>query len=89
MTDITSAEYVGGYAIRLEFDDGKVQIVDFQPFLTRAQHPSIRAYLDSQAFKSFRLEYGELVWGDYDLCFPVMDLYNNQILNDGGRREAA
>ncbi len=89
MTDITSAEYVGGYAIRLEFDDGKVQIVDFQPFLTRAQHPSIRTYLDSQAFKSFRLEYGELVWGDYDLCFPVIDLYNNQILHDGGRREAA
>jgi hypothetical protein len=20
-----------------------------------------------------------LVWGDYDLCFPIIDLHNNQI----------
>lgn len=63
MTDITKAEYIGGYTLRLEFDDGKTQLVDFQPFLSQAQHPSIRAYLDPQKFRSFRLEYGELVWG--------------------------
>jgi hypothetical protein len=25
------------------------------------------------------VEYGDLVWGDYELCFPVKDLYANQI----------
>jgi hypothetical protein len=89
MMDITKAAYLEGYRIRLEFDDGSVQEVDIQPFLSRAQHPSIRAYLDLEKFKAFRLEYGDLVWGDYELCFPMVDLYNNQILHDGSHREAA
>jgi hypothetical protein len=44
-----------------------------------ALHPDIRAWLDPDRFSKFRLEYGELVWGDYDLCFPVIDLNRNQI----------
>ena len=44
-----------------------------------ALHPDIRAWLDPARFATFRIEYGELVWGDYDLCFPVIDLYRNQI----------
>ena len=28
---------------------------------------------------SFRIENGELVWGDYALCFPMTDLYRNCI----------
>lgn len=89
MIDITSAEYLGGYAIRLEFDDEKAQIVDFQPFLTRAQHPSIRAYLVRRRSSLFVLSMVSWSGGGYDLCFPVIDLYNNQILHDGGCREAA
>jgi hypothetical protein len=27
----------------------------------------------------FRVEYGDLRWGDYELCFPVKNLYSNQI----------
>ena len=38
-----------------------------------------RAYLDPKRFASFRIEYGELVWGDYDLCFPIMDLHRNDL----------
>ena len=30
-------------------------------------------------FAGFHIEYGELLWGEYDLCFPIMDLYKNQI----------
>ncbi|WP_404357410.1 hypothetical protein [Methylotuvimicrobium sp. KM1] len=30
-------------------------------------------------FADFRVEYGELIWGDYELCFPVIDLYRNTI----------
>ncbi len=53
--------------------------MDFKPFLTKAVHPDIRAYLDPQRFSTFRIEYGELVWGEYDFCFPMIDLYCNQI----------
>lgn len=77
--NIISAEIAGEYKIRLTFDDGRQQTVDFRPFLTRSIHPAIRAYLDPQRFSKFHIKYGELVWGDYDLCFPVTDLYLNSI----------
>ena len=86
--NIITAEPVGDYHLHLTFDDGKEQVVDFKPFLTRAQHPDIRSYLDPIRFGMFRIEYGELVWGDYELCFPVIDLYLNQ-LEHGFRQEAA
>lgn len=81
--NITNAEQVGDYCLRLVFDDGLEQLVDFKPFLTRSRHPDIRCYLEQEKFADFRIEYGELVWGDYELCFPIMDLYRNQI--DGGQ----
>lgn len=77
--NIITAERVGDYRIRLRFDDGVEQIVDFRSFLINSQHPDIRAWLNPARFANFRLEYGELVWGDYDLCFPIMDLYQNQL----------
>jgi hypothetical protein len=77
--NVISATQKEKYRIHLCFDDGIEQDVDFESFLTRSLHPDIRAYLDPARFVSFRIEYGELVWGDYDLCFPVIDLYRNQI----------
>jgi len=77
--NIDTAEQVGDFRILLNFDDGTEQTVDFKPFLTHALHPDIRAWLEPARFATFCLEYGELVWGDYDLCFPIIDLYRNQI----------
>jgi hypothetical protein len=77
--NIVTAELAGEYQIRLSFDDGTEQVVDFRPFLSRSLHPDIRAYLDPARFASFRIEFGELVWGDYDLGFPIIDLYRNQL----------
>ncbi len=77
--NIVAAELAGEYQIRLRFDDGTEQVVDFRPFLSRSLHPDIRAYLDHARFASFRIEFGELVWGDYDLSFPIIDLYRNQL----------
>ncbi|MGH8548308.1 MAG: DUF2442 domain-containing protein [Methylococcales bacterium] len=76
---IVTAQSAGDYRLRLSFDDGTEQTVNFKPFLTRSKHPDIRRYLDSAYFSTYRIEYGELVWGDYDLCFPVIDLYENQL----------
>jgi len=77
--NIVSAEQVGEFRIRLCFDDGTEQTVDFKNFLLQARHADIRAWLAPQQFAKFRIEYGELVWGDYELCFPMIDLYRNQI----------
>jgi hypothetical protein len=86
--NIIAVEPAGDYRLHLTFDDGKEQTVDFKPFLTHAQHPDIRSYLDSGRFAAFRIEYGELVWGDYESCFSVVDLYRNQ-LEHVPRQEAA
>lgn len=77
--NIVTAEWVEDYRIRLCFDDGVEQIVDFRSFLINSQHPDIQAWLNPVRFATFRLEYGELVWGDYAFCFPMMDLYHNQL----------
>ncbi len=77
--NIITATVLDDYVLQIDFDDGTTQRVDFKHFLSKSQHPEIRAYLDHAHFSSFRIEHGELVWGDYDLCFPMMDLYLNQI----------
>ena len=87
--NIVTAEQIGDFLIRLKFDDGTEQAVDFKPLLTHALNPDIRAWLDPVRFAAFRLEYGELVWGDYNLCFPLMDLYRNQIEHYASLESAA
>ncbi|MEI7840266.1 MAG: DUF2442 domain-containing protein [Methylococcaceae bacterium] len=77
--NITNAKQIGDYQIFLRFDDESEQVINFKPFLSRSRHPAIREWLDLAKFSTFRLEYGELVWGDYDLCFPIADLYRNEL----------
>ncbi len=76
---IADAAQLDSYRIKLYFDDGVEQVVDFQPFLVHAGHPAICAYLDPKRFREFRIEFGDLVWGDYDLCFPISDLRRNSL----------
>jgi hypothetical protein len=76
---IESAKYLSDYVIRLRFSDGKEKIVDFKPFLSKSFHPSIKKYLDENKFSNFSLTDGNLNWNDYDLIFPIFDLYNGQI----------
>lgn len=77
--NVVEARHVGGYKLRLRFSNGKARIVDFGPFLSRSRNPMIRAYLDPKRFASFKVDKGDLLWGDFDLCFPVADLYQNTI----------
>jgi hypothetical protein len=76
---IVDAEPVERYVLRLHFDDGSIREIDFEPFLTRSVHPQIRQFLVPERFRSFRLEDGDLVWGDYELCFPIADLYTGNL----------
>lgn len=76
---IDSAKYLSDYAIRLIFSDGANKVVDFKPFLLKSIHPSIKKYLDEEKFSSFTLVDGNLNWNDYELIFPIWDLYNGII----------
>lgn len=79
---VKKVEYLDLYKLKLLFSDGFVQIIDFEIFLKHAHHPDIQKYLKPKYFKSYSLIDGELMWGDFDLIFPIMDLYHNSI----GRR---
>jgi hypothetical protein len=87
--NITRAEHLGDYRLVIDFDDGTRQVVDFKPFLIGAQHPEIRAFLDMAKFSAFRIEHGDLVWGDYALCFPIEDIYRNRITHIPDDKAAA
>ncbi len=95
--NILTADLVGDYRIRISFErvslasghDASEQTVDFKRFLSDSAHPDIRAWLDPDRFSRFRVEYGELIWGDYDLCFPMIDLYMNSIDHKDSRGAAA
>jgi hypothetical protein len=77
--DIVRAEQISDYQLKLYFSDGMERVIDFEPFLRGSHNPMIRAYLEQKKFANFKLEYGELVWDDYGLCFPIADLYENRI----------
>ena len=76
---ITSAEQVGPYVLHLRFSDGASQGIDFEPFLSASHNPLIRKYLDPAQFARFEVVHGDLLWNDYDLCFPIADLYENHL----------
>lgn len=79
LIEIESAEYLGEYSIQICFKDGIIRVIDFKRFLETAIQPSIRKYLDTTMFKEFNIVEGNLNWNDYDLIFPVYDLYLGQI----------
>ena len=79
LIEVELAKYIGDYAIRISFNDGKEILVDFKPFLSKSLHPSISKYLKENLFKQFKISNGNLNWNDYDLIFPVHDLYEGNI----------
>lgn len=79
LIEITSAKYIGDFAIRLFFNDGVSRLIDFKPFLEKSVHPSIRLYLNETLFTQFQIIDGNLNWNNYDLIFPIDDLYRGEI----------
>ncbi len=77
--DVIAAEYLADYTLQLYFSNGKQSKIDFGRFLRNSTNPLIRRYLDMDEFKQFTVSHGDLVWNDYDLCFPVADLYEGRI----------
>jgi hypothetical protein len=76
---IVGAEYVSGYKIRLTFNDGLVRIMNFEPFLRKAMNPDTTKYRQLRNFKKFHLSCGDLMWGDYEMIFPIDDLHRGEI----------
>lgn len=77
---IVDATHSGGLTVSLTFADGKVQTVDIGEFLERRPHPQYNKYKDVKNFKKFKIENGNIVWGENrDLSFHRDELYAGKI----------
>ncbi len=79
IVSIVNAEYVGEYGIKFSFSDGIEKVIDFSGFLKNARNSMTKKYLDKQLFKRFSIEYGDIIWNDYEMCFPIWDLHEGNI----------
>ena len=77
--EISEAVYTSDYRIRLRFSDKTERVVDFGPFLQNARNPDTTDFRDLNKFKTFRVENGDLIWGDYQMIFPIIDLYKGEV----------
>lgn len=76
---VKQANYLSDYAIRITFNNGVEKLIDFKPFLSKSLHPSIKKYLNEKLFSNFAITDGNINWNDYELIFPISDLYNGKI----------
>lgn len=77
---IIAAEYAGKLSLKLTFSDGTRRVVEFGHYLRTNPHPQHNCYLDPEQFKKFHIDNGNVVWGkDWDMIFPIEDLYSGTI----------
>jgi hypothetical protein len=76
---IKDASYVPRYKVDIKFNDGTRRVVDFAPFLKAALNPMFTKYRKVEKFKSFHIDHGDLMWGDFEMIFPIEDLHRGQI----------
>jgi hypothetical protein len=76
---IDKAEYIAEYKIKFLFSDGIERLIDFSNFLNNAKNPMTRKYLDKKLFKNYSIDYGDIIWNDYEMCFPIWDLHEGKI----------
>jgi len=77
---IKEAKYAEGFKLEIVFNDGIKKMVDFGGFLQSHSHPQFNKYKKEANFKRFKIEHGNIVWGkDWDMIFPVYDLYKGKI----------
>jgi len=76
---IQKAEYKGDYRINFQFSDGAEKTIDFSNFLKNAKNPMTKKYLDKKLFQSYSIEFGDINWNDFEMCFPIWDLHEGKI----------
>jgi hypothetical protein len=72
--DVTEAEYIDNYRIRLTFEDGSSGTADLSGYPNR--NNVFRLFLDMNYFRNFRIEYGTVIWGDGELDIAPETLYS-------------
>jgi len=76
---VKSAKHITNHRLEVTFSDGARREVDFKPFLQRFRHPDLERYKKVTEFKKYKVIDGNINWHDYNMIFPVEDLYKGEI----------
>lgn len=80
MITVTHVKYIKPLCVEITFCDGWVKTVDIGAYIKNHPSEQYNKYLDEKNFKKFKLENGNVVWGEnWDLIFPVEALYSGDI----------
>lgn len=73
---ITSAEYAGGYKIKITFSDGKINTFDYES-VVMMNHQECLPYRDIKKFKQFQIVNGsKIAWGEnWAMILPLYTIY--------------
>lgn len=68
MHRVKKAEYLDGYKIKLQFNNGKTKIVDLEEFLKKSKN-KFRDLLDLEYFKKVECDGVSIIWpNEIDFC---------------------
>ncbi len=80
---VIEVQFVEDYKLRIVFADNNIVVVDFEPFFIKNPSPVYNEYHNPERFKEFKIENGNLVWGNsWDLIFNPKNLYYNDLFAD-------
>jgi hypothetical protein len=73
---VVTAKYLDDYKIEIIFDDNKRNVINFLPALKK--YDTCKKYLDITLFKKFKVDSGNIVWGNnWEMIFKIEDLYED------------
>ena len=74
---VVTAKYLDDYKIEIIFDDKKRNVINFLPALKK--YATCKKYLDITLFKKFKVDSGNIVWGNnWEMIFKIEDLHENK-----------
>ncbi|MDR2149158.1 MAG: DUF2442 domain-containing protein [Tannerella sp.] len=72
---VKTANYVKDYVLEIKFVNGERKNVDFEAFLKKSLNPFVKKYINKDNFLQFSVINGNINWNNYDMIFPVENLY--------------
>lgn len=78
---ISDAVLIEPFVLKVFFNSSENRIIDFRPFFNTLKG-DYKKYNTPSAFKKFKIENGELLWGkNADIQFHPIDIYYNSLLH--------
>jgi len=80
---VVEVQFVEDYKLKITFADSHSVVVNFEPYFMENPNPVYSEYYNKDRFKEFKVENGNVVWGDsWDLIFNPKNLYYNDLFSN-------